>query len=222
MEKEINEKLMRIYRLLYSKNGSRNWWPADTRFEVIIGALLAQFVSWKNVTTAIDNLKNENLLSIEGICQVEDERLEELIRATRFYRQKARKLKELCFHVKNHYNGDLDLFFDKDLYELRRELLSLYGIGEETADSIILYAAEKPIFVVDAYTRRIFARLGFFKEDIKYREMQEFFMEHLEHDVQLFNEYHAQIDGVGSNYCFNKKPACNECPLNNICTRKDE
>jgi len=217
LKKDINEKLMHIYRLLYAKNGSRNWWPADTRFEVIIGAILTQFVSWKNVTTAIDNLKNENILSIKGICEADDGRLEELIRSTRFYKQKARRLKEFCFHVKNNYNGDLDFFFSKDMYDLRRELLSLYGIGEETADSIILYAAQKPIFVVDAYTRRIFVRLGFFKEEIKYREMQEFFMENLEHDVQLFNEYHAQIDGVGSHYCYGKKPVCNECPLDNMC-----
>ncbi len=217
MNKGINSKLMQIYELMYQKNGTMNWWPAQTRFEVIIGAMLTQFVSWKNVTCAIGNLKSQNLMSIEGICGVDSEKLEELIRSTRFYKQKAKKLKEFCAYLVDNYKGDLELFFDKDMYELRKELLSLYGIGEETCDSIILYAAEKPLFVVDSYTRRVYTRLGFFKEDISYREMQKFFMENLEHNVQLFNEYHAQIDTIGSRSCFNRKPNCGGCPLNSIC-----
>jgi len=210
---------MAVYDLMYAKNGPRHWWPADSKFEVVIGAILTQFVSWKNVTTAINSLKAEGLLSVEGICEVDMGKLEELIRSTRFYKQKARKLKTFCMYLKENYGGSLDRFFDKDVYELRRELLSLYGIGEETADCIILYAAEKPIFVVDAYTRRIFSRLGFFNENVSYREMQEFFMNNLEQDVRLFNEYHAQIDGIGNHYCSGKKPACEECPLNQICKR---
>lgn len=202
---------------MYKHFGPRHWWPAETRFEVIVGAILTQFVSWKNVTIAIDNLKNSGLLSIEGICKAESEELEELIRSTRFYKQKAKKLKGFCKHVKDKYNGVLNEFLSKDMLELRNELLSLYGIGEETADSIILYAAEKPIFVVDAYTRRIYSRLGFFNEDISYREMQDFFMDNLKHDVQMFNEYHALIDGVGNNFCSNTKPKCNKCPLERVC-----
>lgn len=221
VDKEHLKELLHIYNLMYNANGSRHWWPAETRFEVIIGAILTQFVSWKNVVSAIDNLKQNNLLSIEGICAVKDEELETLIKCTRFYKQKGRKLKEFCSHVKNLYSGNLDDFFDKDIHSLRNELLSLYGIGQETADCIILYSAEKPIFVVDAYTRRVFCRLGYFKEDISYNEMQRFFMDNLEHDTRLFNEYHAQIDGVGSNYCFNKKPNCTECSLKSVC-RRDE
>ncbi|MFZ5990118.1 MAG: endonuclease III domain-containing protein [Bacillota bacterium] len=217
MNLDINKRLMHIYDLMYGKVGPRNWWPADTRFEVIIGAILTQFVSWKNVTKAIENLKNEDLLSLEGICHVDTEWLEELIRCTRFYKQKARKLREFCLHVQNNYDGKIEKLFDKDIYELRKELLSLYGIGEETADCIILYAAEKPIFVVDSYTRRVFGRLGFFKEDVTYKEMQKFFMDNLQHDVRLFNEYHAQIDGIGSCYCDGKKPKCSECPLKSVC-----
>ncbi|HOM02194.1 MAG TPA: endonuclease III domain-containing protein [Acetivibrio sp.] len=219
MDIEINRKLKEIYNLMYERNGSQNWWPADTQFEVVVGALLAQFVSWKNVETAIQNLERENLLSIEGICNAETEKLEELVRSTRFYKQKARKLKEFCGYVKEKYNADLDNFFDKDIYELRDELLSLYGIGEETADSIILYAAEKPIFVVDAYTRRVFGRLGYFKEDITYGQMQKFFMDNLEHDTKLFNDFHAQIVGVGNKHCNGKKTDCKTCPLESICKK---
>jgi len=204
---------MHIFRLMYDRTGPRHWWPAQTSFEVIVGAVLTQFVSWRNVTTAIENMRTEGILNVDGICGVSEERLEELIRCTRFYKQKAKKLKVFCTHLKTQYSGSLDLFFGRDLYEIRRELLSLYGIGEETADSILLYAGEKPIFVVDSYTRRIFCRLGIFSEDISYGEMQKFFMDNLEHDSDLFNEFHAQIDGVGNRFCSAKTPLCEECPL---------
>jgi len=217
VNKKINKELKHIYDLMYEVAGPKHWWPAETPFEVIIGAILTQFVSWKNVTTAIGNLKNRNLLSVEGICEVSDEELEGLIRCTRFYRQKARRLKEFCLYLRNNYDGSLEKFFDKDIKALRSELLAMYGIGEETADSIILYAAEKPIFVVDAYTRRGFNKLGYFKEDISYKEMQKFFMDNLLHDTKFFNEFHAQIDGIGSNYCTGKNPKCNECPLKTVC-----
>ena len=217
LHKIINRKLLQIFDLMYSKCGPRHWWPAETRLEVIVGAILTQFVSWKNVTAAIDNLKNENILSVEGICGADIEKLESLIRCTRFYKQKAKKLKSFCFHLKDKYGGSLDRMFDQDVESLRNELLSLYGIGEETADCIILYAAYKPIFVVDAYTRRIFSRLGLVEENASYKEIQMFFMENLDKDVRLYNEYHAQIDGIGNNYCSSKSPKCAECPLNTVC-----
>lgn len=219
MEQSIKKALLEIFRLMYEKEGPRHWWPAQTKFEVVVGAILTQFVSWKNVTEAIRNLYSEGAMSIEGICRLSQPRLQELIRCTRFYKQKARKLKEFCLYVRDRYRGDLLLFFDKDMYSLREELLSLYGIGEETADSIILYAAEKPIFVVDSYTRRVFTRLGYFHPQISYRDMQRFFMENLDEDIRLFNEYHAQIDGVGARYCTNRKPRCSQCPLDSICVK---
>ncbi|MCX8128492.1 MAG: endonuclease III domain-containing protein [Clostridia bacterium] len=222
MNKKINSDLLKIYDLMYNKDGHRNWWPAETGFEMIIGALLAQFVSWKNVTTAIDNLKAEGLLSINEISSIDTGKLENLIRATRFYKQKAKKLKVFCSYLMDNYNCDLNKFFDKDLYSLRKELLSLYGIGEETADSIILYAAEKPIFVVDSYTRRVFGKLGYFNKNTSYGEMQKFFMDNLEHNVELFNDFHAQIDGVGAEYCLNKNPRCDECPVNIFCKDKGD
>jgi endonuclease-3 related protein len=222
VDKRINRELLNIYQIMLQKNGPRHWWPADSKLEMIIGAILTQFVSWKNVTIAIDNLKRLNLLSIEAIHSIENEKLEEHIRCTRFFKQKARKLKEFCSYIVNNYDGDLEEFLSKEIPDLRKELLSLYGIGEETADCIILYASYKPIFVVDAYTRRIYSRLGYFKEDIKYKDMQKFFMNNIEPDTNLYNEYHAQIDGVGSHYCFSQNPDCNGCPINLICKwRKD-
>lgn len=218
----MRKKLMDIYRLMYGHFGPRHWWPAETDFEVVVGAILTQFVAWKNVEIAISNLKNEGILSVDGICGTDDEKLEELIRCTRFYKQKRRKLKEFCLHLKNRYNGSLEKIFSRELYTLRNELLSLYGIGEETADSIILYAARKPIFVVDAYTRRIFSRLGVFSCDIIYKDMQKFFMDNLPHDVGLFNEYHALIDGIGNHYCQERKPLCGQCPLNKLCRGKPD
>jgi len=214
---KITEKLMQIFDLMFEHTRPRHWWPAQTRFEVIVGAILTQFVSWKNVERAVSNLKENNLLSLEAIWKVETETLEKHIRCTRFYKQKARKLKEFCEYVCEYYDKDLERFLNRDKYELRKELLSLYGIGEETADSIILYAAEKPIFVVDSYTRRIFNRLGFFEENISYKDMQKFFMDNLPHDVKLFNEYHAQIDWVGNNCCAKTTPKCIDCPLGKIC-----
>jgi endonuclease III related protein len=217
LDKKINSRLIKVYNILYESSGPLHWWPADSKFEVIVGAILTQFVSWRNVTTAINRLKSEGILSIDGICNANNEYLEDIVRCTRFYKQKAKKLKVFCCYVRDNYKGSLDSLFDRDMYDLRDELLSLYGIGKETADSILLYAAEKPIFVVDAYTRRIFSRLGFFKENISYENMQKFFMDNLAHDIKLFNEYHAQIDRIGNHYCSDKKPLCGKCPLSVIC-----
>lgn len=212
-------ELTKIYNLMYEQNGPMNWWPSETPFETVVGALLAQFVAWTNVSIAIEKLKENDLLSPKGISTADGEKIKELIYSTRFYTQKVKKLKNFCNLLLDKYNGCLDNMFDKDINELRAELLSLYGVGEETADSIILYAAYKPIFVVDTYTRRIFSRLGYFKSDISYSEMQEFFMKHLKPDTQLYNEYHAQIVNIGSNYCNSKKPLCLKCPLETVCVK---
>ena len=213
------QELIKIYNLMYEKNGSMNWWPSETPFETVIGALLAQFVSWKNVSIAIKKLKDNDLLNPEGIRTADEEGIIKLIYSTRFYKQKVKKLKSFCNLLLDKYNGSLDKMFNKDIKELRSELLSLYGVGEETADSIILYAAYKPVFVVDTYTRRIFSRFGYFKPDVSYKDMQEFFMKHLKPDVQLYNDYHAQIVNVGSNFCSSQKPGCSKCPLETVCKK---
>ena len=197
---------------MYQAFGPQLWWPAEDDFEVIVGAILTQSVSWKNVEKAIYNLKAEELLSVEAILSVDKDKLASLIRSTMYYNQKTLKLKNFCQYIQQNYNGDIYELFKKDICEMREELLNIKGIGPETADSIILYAAQKPIFVVDAYTRRIFSRLGFFPEDVKYPEMQAFFMENLPKDVELFNEYHALIVRLGKDYCKSKSPFAMNVP----------
>lgn len=214
---QIRKALMSIYDRMYDHFGPRGWWPGETLFEICVGAILTQSVSWKNVTKAITNLRNVGLLNLNSMyhCSLED--LERCIIPTLYFRMKAKKLKAFVNHVIENYNGDLKSMLSQEISYLRQELLGMYGIGPETADSILLYAAEKPIFVVDAYTRRIFSRIGFWDEDITYSEMQKFFMNHLSRDFSFFNEYHALIVGVGNKFCSNKKPRCDECPVMELC-----
>ncbi len=212
------ETLVKIYDKLLEAFGPQHWWPADDDFEIIVGAILTQSVSWKNVEKAIDNLKAEGLLSLDAILAVDKDKLAALIKSTMYYNQKALKLKNFCRYIKQNYGRDIYALFEKNIPNMRVELLSIKGIGPETADSIILYAAEKPIFVVDAYTRRIFSRLGFLPDDAEYSQMQDFFMSNLPSDVNLFNEYHALIVRLGKDYCKNKKPLCKECPVKNHCS----
>lgn len=213
----MKAKLLIIYNRLFEHFGPRYWWPADSPLEMALGAILVQNVSWNNTVKALENLKREGLLSIAGLYGVPESLLEELIRSTRYYKTKARKVKSFAGYIMEKYQGDLAEFLALPLRSLRCELLSIYGIGEETADSIILYGSNQPIFVVDAYTKRIFHRLGLFPEKIKYRTMQEFFMEHLSPDVQIYNEYHALIDCLGNRLCSAKKPQCTLCPLADMC-----
>ncbi|WP_213974043.1 endonuclease III domain-containing protein [Tepidanaerobacter acetatoxydans] len=212
------ETLVKIYDKLLEAFGPQHWWPADDDFEIIVGAILTQSISWKNVEKAIYNLKTEDLLSLDAILAVDKDKLAALIKSTMYYNQKALKLKSFCRYIKQNYGGDIYALFEKNIPNMRAELLGIKGIGPETADSIILYAAEKPIFVVDAYTRRIFSRLGFLPDDAEYSQMQDFFMSNLPSDVNLFNEYHALIVRLGKDYCKNKKPLCNECPVKNHCS----
>ncbi|MFY9141019.1 MAG: hypothetical protein WBJ83_01595 [Thermacetogeniaceae bacterium] len=216
------DRLMEIYNKLYEYFGPRHWWPADTALEMIIGAILTQNVSWRSASAAIDNLKREGILSIEGILSCDPVSLSALVRPARYYNQKAKKLQSFCQVIAEEFRGDLESFLSLDMETLRKKLLSIYGIGPETADCIILYAAEKPIFVVDAYTRRIFSRLGFFPEKISYDQMQLFFMSHLPRDTALYNEYHAQIDALGNQICLKSRPRCRECPVADHCFAKDE
>lgn len=212
------ETLLNIYNDMFQAFGPQHWWPADDDFEVIVGAILTQSVSWKNVEKAIDNLKKEGLMSLEAILSADNEKLAGLIRSTMYYNQKAKKLKNFCQYIARNYEGDIHNFFKNDVSQMRDQLLGIKGIGPETADSIILYAAEKPIFVVDAYTRRIFSRLGFFCPDVSYDEMQSFFMDNLPLDTALFNEYHALIVRLGKECCKNKGPLCSECPVKIHCS----
>ena len=209
--------LMQIYQTLLEHFGPRGWWPADSRLEVIIGAVLTQAVAWKNVTRAIDNLKSAQLIDITAILNINEEDLAQHIKSALYHRQKARKLKALMNFIATEYNGDLDLMFTESLPVLRKKLLAVWGIGPETADSILLYAGDKTIFVVDTYTKRIFYRLGMVDEKISYQEMQEYLQHHIPPDFYIYNEYHALLVGLGANYCKKSRPHCNQCPLLNLC-----
>lgn len=211
------ERLMQIYNRLLDHFGPRHWWPARTEFEVIVGAILTQNVSWKNVEKAICNLDRLGLLDPHRLLAAPLEVIAEAVLPTRYYRQKAERLRGFCEFLLREYQGELTELFSLDITELRERLLALKGIGKETADSIILYAAGKPIFVVDAYTKRIFYRLGLIPEDANYDRVQEFFMKHLPPETGLYNEYHALIDALGNALCANRKPRCTVCPLADIC-----
>jgi endonuclease-3 related protein len=210
-----NLSLEQLYEKLYSQYGPRNWWPADTRFEVIIGAILTQNTSWSNVEKAISNLKSANMLEPEKLKMVHIKTLEKAVHPSGYFRQKARRLKDFNNYLIDQYNGDLDKMFSRPLDELRKEMLQQKGIGPETADSILLYAGNKPIFVIDAYTRRLIGRLGL-SDKLTYEDLQVFFMENLPEDVQLFNEYHALIVVFVKNIC-RPKPVCDHCFLNDYC-----
>jgi endonuclease-3 related protein len=204
-----------IYERLFNAFGPRNWWPGDTAFEVIIGAILTQNTAWANVEKAINNLKKYNLLEPKKLKDIPQNRLAELIKPARYYQLKANRLKDFIEFLFSNYAGNLNNMFNRDMWELRNELLSVKGIGLETADSILLYAAKKPIFVVDAYTKRMLVRHDIVDEKATYTQIQDLFMTNLPEDVQLYNEYHALIVQLGKKIC-KSKPDCNICPLKEL------
>lgn len=209
----MTDKLKVLYRKLKTRFGPQAWWPADTDFEVIVGAILTQNTNWRNVEKAISNLKKHNLLSASGMYKLRAKRLAVLIRPAGYYNLKAKRLKEFLKFFFRTYSGSVKKMAGKNLPELRRELLTVCGIGPETADSILLYALNKPIFVIDAYTKRILARHRIIKEDATYEEAQNLFMQNLEPDAGLFNEYHALLVRIGKDFCLKRRPKCEECPL---------
>ncbi len=183
----------------------------------MIGAILTQNVAWKNVETAIDNLREHNLLALKAIHEADISEIGILIRPTRFYNQKAQKLKRLSDFLFDRYRGDLDAMFSKEVDQSRQELLGIEGLGEETVDSMLLYAGNKAVFVVDAYTKRIFSRLGLTDERWSYRAYREFFMQRLDRDAELYNDYHAQTVHLGRTCCKKNAPVCTRCPLSDLC-----
>jgi endonuclease-3 related protein len=205
-----------LYDILHHVFGPQHWWPADSPFEIIVGAILTQQTSWSNVEKAIANLKAANVLAPDKIAGMPLEYLEDIIRPSGFYRQKARYLKALCRHIVNAYSGNIDVMFSRPLADLIPELLALPGIGPETADSILLYAGGKPTFVVDAYTIRICQRIGI-NDSAKYDEVKEFFESNLPKDILLYNEFHALFVRLGKDLCRPKAPKCGECPVKDRC-----
>ncbi len=207
--------LLKIYATLNGCFGNLNWWPGETPFEIAVGAILTQNTNWKNVERAIENLKGNNLLSPLGLLKIREEKLEELIRPSGYYRIKTKRLKNFILFLFEEYDGDLNKMFEEELWSLRGKLLGVKGIGEETADSILLYAGEKPVFVVDAYTRRILLRHHLIDEDVRYSDIQSLFMDHLPCHAPLFNQYHALFVNTGKQFC-RKTPQCDECPLKGL------
>ena len=243
-------KLQQYYQTLYQAWGSQHWWPAETRFEIIVGAYLTQNTAWTNVELALANLRKAGLLSIEGIRSAPVSELEQLIRSSGYFRQKAQRLKTFVAFLDKCYEGSLDRMFSEPTEKLRQELLGLNGVGPETADSILLYAGNHPVFVVDAYTRRILERHNILPGTSDYEEIRNLFERALEplarqqeshpeplaaplgsalkgaaHPpspmstahrtalVQVYNEMHGLIVGVGKHHCGKSNPKCDDCPL---------
>lgn len=219
-EMPLNQILMRVYRELRSRFGPRHWWPAETPFEVCVGAVLTQNTSWKNVSRAIENLKAAHVLELPPLYQMPTSQLAELIRSAGYYNVKATRLMNFVNHVMENYAGDLTSLFSRHTEALRLELLAINGIGKETADSIILYAAQKPVFVVDTYTKRVLSRHGLISERADYDSIQDLFHENLPHETTLFNDFHAQFVAVGNHYC-RKTSQCGDCPLESFPVRKN-
>jgi endonuclease-3 related protein len=217
MTTTMYKKLLDIYQRLFDRYGPQSWWPADDPFEVIVGAILTQSAAWTNVERAISNLKAANALTPTALFDLPLDRLAQLIRPSGYYNAKALKLKAFTDRLHTKYNSDLERLFALDIATLRPELLSIYGIGEETADSIILYAARQPTFVIDAYTRRIVNHLGLTPEKDSYGAFQALFTENLPHDEGLFNEYHALLVRHGKEVC-RKMPRCTLCCLRLLCS----
>lgn len=211
--KKQREVLRGFYKTLFSAFGPQRWWPARTRFEVVAGAILTQNTNWTNVEKAIRNLKAAGLLTTQRMHDLSVHELARLIRPAGYFNIKAKRLKSFLNYLFDEHEGSFERFFKKRTDALRRELLSINGIGPETADSIILYAASRPVFVVDAYTKRILLRHGLIKGKADYDDMQRLFMESLLHDVKMFNEYHALIVRAGKEFCKKTKPLCEACPL---------
>jgi len=221
----------KLYKILLEKYGDLNWWPidkkyhekncSDPRFEIIIGAILTQNTAWSNVEKALSNLKKNKKLDIENISIINLSELADIIRPSGFFNQKANRVKDFAIYFKKEYKSNFDKFFNRNLQIIRKELLSLNGIGPETADSILLYAGNHPIFVVDAYTKRLCNRIPF-KTKNSYEDIQKYFENDLSNKyknkdlVKVYNKLHAQIVILAKEHC-KKKPECNSCPLQKNC-----
>lgn len=209
---------MEVYRRLLAAFGPQHWWPgAEEPLEVCIGAILAQNTAWRNAERALARLKDAGVMSVAALAALPPDELTELLRPSGTYRSKSLTVQAFVAHLGERYRGDLSRMLARPLDALRAELLGIHGIGPETADDILLYAAGHPSFVVDAYTRRIFTRIGVRLDRDTYDAWRTFFMHNLPADVPLFNEYHALLVRLGSRVCHKRAPRCSECPLQGIC-----
>jgi len=210
---ETGPPLDEYYNSMFTAFGPQHWWPGRTQFEIIVGAILTQNTSWTNVERAITNLRSTDLLYPTAVERVPLSRLERLIRSSGYFRQKARKLKAFCQFLRAEYRGSLKRMFATPTIVLREKLLGVFGIGPETADSILLYAGDHGVFVVDAYTKRMLSRHGWIGEKANYDDVRWIFERQFPGDVRRFNELHALIVKTGKNFCRPRDPLCGQCPL---------
>ena len=208
-----------IYRRLLSAFGPQGWWPGESPFEIMVGAVLTQNTSWTNVNKAIENLKNRGMFNHGVLSTASREEIAEAIRASGCHNLKAARLKNLLRMIDEEYQGELSALLEDDIENGRANLLRVKGVGPETADAILLYGGGHPVFVVDAYTHRVFSRHGLVAEECDYQEMQDTFMGKLPLDAQMFSEYHALIVCLGKRFCKKKNPLCGECPLQGVFPR---
>lgn len=210
---KMRKRLLKIYTLMLERHGPQGWWPAQTAFECAVGAILTQNTAWTNVEKAVRNLKSAGALSVGAIERMPLAKLARLIRPSGYFNLKAERLKCFTRFVTKNHGGDIGALLSSETGELRQSLLSVKGVGPETADSIALYAAGKPLFVVDAYTKRITSRHGLTDGKATYGEVQSLFAENLPQDAAMFGEYHALIVRTAKDFCHKKKPDCENCPL---------
>lgn len=218
-----------MFSCMQNYYGPTHWWPGDTPFEIAIGAILTQNTAWTNVEKAIEKLKKEQLLKPDTMLSIPVAQLEEAIRSSGYYKQKAKRLRTFCAYLMDGYGGSIRRMAKQATARLREELLALNGIGPETADDILLYACDKPVFVVDTYTRRILSRHHIVSETVGYTDLQQLFHDNLSQDVTLFKEFHGLIVYIGKDFC-RRTPRCDACPLrlfamtaaighNNLCNK---
>ena len=212
---DARKKLAAMYELMSAHFGPTHWWPGDTPFEIAVGAILTQNTAWTNVEKAIANLKRADLLDPRAILDCPDEQMEQAVQPSGFFRIKTKRLRGFCAHLVERYGGSMARMAERPLESLRPELLGVYGLGPETADDILLYACGKIVFVVDAYTKRIFSRHGLIPAEIGYEDLRAFFEKHVPPDLHRYKEYHGLIVWTGKDFC-RKSPKCEDCPLKSM------
>jgi endonuclease-3 related protein len=209
------KKLHQIFELLFKRFGPQHWWPGETKDEIIVGAILTQNTNWQNVEKAILNLKKASVMNLKKLYHLEQSKLAELIRPAGYYNIKTKRLKAFLNWLFEQHDGGLDKVASIDTDNLRNQLLQIQGIGPETADSILLYAFNKPVFVVDAYTYRITTRHQLTEPQCDYEQLRSLFEDNLDSNVEMFNEYHALLVRTGKEFC-RPKARCLGCPLESL------
>lgn len=212
MYTSTGRRLMEMFNIMLNYFGPQHWWPGETELEMMVGAILTQNTSWKNVESAVNNLKEKGILDVVRLHEISAASLAEEIRPAGYFNIKAGRLKNLMKFIVERYGGEMTALLAEDTDTLREGLLSVKGVGHETADSILLYAARRPVFVIDAYTYRILNRHAIVDDQATYYELQELFTDNLKPDVDIFNEFHALIVRTGKDFC-RGNPLCDSCPL---------